>query len=120
MTNTNTMPSNWHNFLRHNENKTELYHFLTDKVAQMFAPNLVLSQRNMLFSALMKLVLMDWINALMRKLTADTDVLVLALSVFAALQEAGLKQMWLAFGQGQSLYWISVHDLFQCVGQENV
>ena len=57
----------------------------------------------MLFSALMKLVLMDWINALMRKLTADTDVLVLALSVFTALHEAGLKQMWIAFGQGQSL-----------------
>ena len=68
VTNKNTMPSNWHNFLRHNDNKTELYHFLADKVAQMFAPNM--SQRDLLSSALMKLVLMDWINALTRKLTA--------------------------------------------------
>ena len=56
-----------------------------------------------MFSALMKLVLMDWINALMRKLTADSDVLVLALSVKDAVQDSGLEQMWLAFGQGHSL-----------------
>lgn len=50
----------------------------------------------------------------------DTDVLVLALSVFAGLQEAGLQQMWVAFGQGQNIRWISVHDIFQYVDQEKV
>ena len=28
--------------------------------------------------------------------------------------------MWVAFGQGQSLRWINVHDLFHYVGQEKV
>lgn len=42
VTNKNTIPINWHKFLRHNDNKTELYHFLANKVAQMFAPNMVI------------------------------------------------------------------------------
>ena len=42
---------------------------------------------------------------------SDTDVLVIAVSVLQALQELGLQQLWLAFGQGQNLRWIPVHDL---------
>lgn len=42
VTNKNTIPIYWHKFLRHNDNKTELYHFLANKVAQMFAPNMVI------------------------------------------------------------------------------
>ena len=41
MTNKNKVPSNWHNFLRHNDNKTDLFHFLADKIAQMTVPNMV-------------------------------------------------------------------------------
>ena len=42
MTSKSSIPSNWHNFLRHNDNKTELFQFLADRVAQMSAPNLVI------------------------------------------------------------------------------
>ena len=42
---------------------------------------------------------------------SDTDVLVIAVSVLPALQEIGLQQLWIAFGQGQHLRWIPVHDL---------
>ena len=34
---------------------------------------------------------------------SDTDVLVIAVSVLQTLQELGLQQLWLAFGQGQNL-----------------
>ena len=42
---------------------------------------------------------------------SDTDVLVIAVSVLPALQEIGLQQLRIAFGQGQHLRWIPVHDL---------
>lgn len=45
----------------------------------------------------------------------DTDV-VIALRAFPILQSLGLEQLMVAFDQGQSLHWITVHDL----GQETV
>ena len=41
VTNKNKVPSNWCNSLRHNDNKTDLFHFLADKIAQMTVPNIV-------------------------------------------------------------------------------
>ena len=41
----------------------------------------------------------------------DTDILVIAISVLQALQNLGLQQLWVAFGQKQNLKWIPVHDL---------
>ena len=36
------VPSNWHNFLRDNDNKTDLFNFLADKFEQMPSPNMVI------------------------------------------------------------------------------
>ena len=41
----------------------------------------------------------------------DTDVLVIAVATFSQLQELGLQEMWLTFGQGRNLKWVSVHEL---------
>ena len=38
-------------------------------------------------------------------------LLVIAVSVLQTPQELGLQQLWLAFGQGQNLRWVPVHDL---------
>lgn len=38
----------------------------------------------------------------------DTDVLVIAISVMPVLQEIGLQQLWVSFGQGQNLKWLPV------------
>lgn len=40
--NNNSTASSWHNFLKQNDNKTELFQFLVIRVAQMSAPNLVI------------------------------------------------------------------------------
>ena len=42
----------------------------------------------------------------------DTDILVIAVSTLPVLQELGLEKLWVAFGQGQRLKWIPVHDLY--------
>ena len=36
------IPSNWRNFLRVNDNKVELFNFLTDKIAHMSSQNVVI------------------------------------------------------------------------------
>ena len=46
----------------------------------------------------------------------DTDILVIALSIFPSLQDLGLQQLWVAFGHGVSLRWIGVHDLYHVIG----
>ncbi|KAK3860097.1 hypothetical protein Pcinc_014329 [Petrolisthes cinctipes] len=43
--------------------------------------------------------------------TSDTDVVVITVSVLQALQELSLQQLWVAFGQGQNLRWVPIHNL---------
>ena len=40
-----------------------------------------------------------------------TDVVVIAVSVMAFLQELGLERMLIGFGQGRTLWWIPFHEL---------
>ena len=87
--------------------------------------------RDLQSSALMKLIWRDWTSVLISRLTAassympgmrrymgpktsltikanDTDILV---SILPLLHSLGLDQLWLAFGQGQSLCCISLTRL---------
>ena len=48
----------------------------------------------------------------------ETDVLVIAVAIFSQLQELGLQEMWLAFGQGRNLKWISMHELTTTLAPE--
>ena len=50
----------------------------------------------------------------------DTDVLVIAVSTFSQLQELGLQEMWLAFGQGRNLKWTPVHELVLTLAPEKI
>ncbi|KAJ8258069.1 hypothetical protein GJAV_G00192820 [Gymnothorax javanicus] len=36
------LPPNWRNSLRHNDNKTDLFNFLADRIAEMVTPNVVI------------------------------------------------------------------------------
>ena len=48
----------------------------------------------------------------------DTDVLVIAVSMFPSLCELGMEKLWLSFGQGGYHRWIPVHDVCQKIGLE--
>ena len=48
----------------------------------------------------------------------DTDVLVIAVSIFSMLCELGIEKLWLSFGQGGYHRWIPVHDVCQKIGFE--
>lgn len=49
---------------------------------------------------------------------SDSDVLVVSVSVFPGLQEHGLHQLCIEYGQGRNLRWIPVHDICLSVGRE--
>ena len=49
---------------------------------------------------------------------SDTDVLVIAVSWFPALNDLGLGKLWLAFGQGADLRWIPVHAIYHSIWPE--
>lgn len=140
VTEKNTIPSNWHNFLRHNDNKSELFHFLAEKIAQMSVPNLVIVTKGPQALSTPKVSLSELNTCSQEEADCrifvharyaagqgskcvivkanDTDVLVIGLSMFPTLQSMGLQQLWLIFGQGQSLRWIGIHNLYSSVGEE--
>ena len=107
------IPQNWQNFLRNNDNKTDLFNFLADKISQMSTPNTVIVTRENDVASNHE-VSMDGLapccheeadtrifvhaveegsKVLMIKAN-DTDVLVIAISVLSALQDIGLQQLW--------------------------
>ena len=48
----------------------------------------------------------------------DTDVLVVAVSVFATLQDAGMEMLWVEFGQAQFIKWLPIHDMVANLGPD--
>jgi len=50
----------------------------------------------------------------------DTDVVVTAVSTMLSLQELGLENLWIAFGQKASARWICVHEMVSSTGPEKV
>ena len=127
------IPSKWQNFLRENDNKAELFNFLADKISGMATPNVVIvtKEEDAISNSTIDLAGVApcsheeadtriFVHArhaaeagskvIMVKAN-DTDILVIAISVLQALQNLGLQQLWVAFGQKQNLKWIPVHDL---------
>ena len=136
----NKMPKNWQSFLRDDNNKTELFHFLADKIAEMHTVNVVIVTKEELALSTQvinldhvapcsheeadtrifvhaKHAVMEGNQTLMIKAN-DTDVVVIAISILPSLQELGLQKLWIAFGQGKHLKWIPIHDIVSSIGPE--
>ena len=126
--------------MRDNNKKTELFNFLADKIVQTCQLNLVIVTReegavsnhvasleglapcnheeadSRIFVHARHAVA-DGHTSLIVK-ASDTDVLVIAISVFQTLNDIGLEKLWVAFGQGINLRWIPVHDIRHVIGPE--
>lgn len=119
--------------MRDNDNKTELFIFLADKIAQMSARNKVIVTKEDDAVSTQTINMEELVpcsheeadtrifvharhavrhgsKAIMIKASV-TDVLVIAVSVLPSLQQSGLQQLWVSFGQGNNLRWIPVHEL---------
>ena len=140
VTSNGKIPSNWPHFWRENDNRTELFIFLADRIVEMCTANVVIATReqDVVSNRAISLEAVapcsqeeadTWILVYARQAAAegskvimikacDTYVIVMAVSCFSVLQALGLKELWIAFGQGRNLRWIPVHDLAVALGPD--
>ena len=48
----------------------------------------------------------------------DTDAVVIAVSILPSLQQLGLQNLWIAFGQWAKAWWIRIHEVLSAIGPE--
>lgn len=126
--------------LRDSDNKTELFEYLADKIVSMCPDKIVvvtkghqaLSNKPINFDSLYPCnheeadsrIFTHAVHAGKQKTKSvlikecDTDILVIAVGVFASLRDIGLQMLWIEFSQGQSTSWFPIHNLATNLGQE--
>jgi len=140
VTGTSKTPGNWQSFLCDASNKTELFHFLAEKMCEAETTSTVIvtkgedaiSNTRKSLDAVSPCcheeadsrifvhardATTDGSKSIIIKAN-DMDVLVIAISVLLSLQELGLEKMWIAFGQGDKMRWIPVHEVVSAIGLE--
>src|SRR6218665_1146320 len=139
------MPKNWPNFLQNEDNKKELCPFLDDRLKEADPQNLVFLSKE---DGAIGLTNVDACSHLTMNLSCnheeagtrlivhvhraikhsaiktvavlsnDVDIVVIAVAVFADLQQDGLQKLWVAFGQSNKRRWMPIHTLFEKLGKE--
>ena len=134
------IPKNWQSFMRDNTNKTELFHFLADMIVGHCTDNIVyVTQGDTVlcnFEANVDNLAPFYHEEADTRIVAhvkhsvekghkvvlikanDTDILVIAVSVFHRLREIGLEKLWLEFGKSKDVRWIPVHDVSNRLSRE--
>lgn len=133
-------PSNWHAFLRLDQNKTELFAYLSKELMVStdnqiiltcaYATNCTTNNSHItssfispcnheeadtrVFLHVNDMSLQGHSKITVR--TVDTDVLVIAVSVFARLKEQ-LEELWIDFGTGKHRQFIPIHVIFSNLGK---
>ena len=128
-------PKSWNNFQRVSENKTELFSFLAERIASLNPSKSVcvtqgenvLCNNNIDLSGLCPCnheeadtrLFVHLKHAAIQVLktslvvSTDTDVVVLAISMFAKLE---IDKLWIVFGKGKDLRWIPIHEISNALG----
>ena len=143
ITATSKTPSNWQSFLRDSTNKTELFHFLADKVGEMTKGHPVITTKgehaitttsdtsvnleevtpctheeaDMRIFVHARHAATEGYKSLMIEAN-DTDIIVIVISPMPSLAAIGLEKMWVAFGKGEHRRWIPIHELVSAIGPE--
>ena len=134
------LPSNWMDFLRDPNNKSELFALLTSKVANFdFPPNkavYVTSARTVISTtsnAMMNCnheeadtrIIVHVLHALYQGMksvkvrTVDTDVVVILTGAFFKLSQAQpLVDIWVAFGMGKNYRFYSINTIYSSLGKQ--
>jgi len=134
------LPRNWSDFLHCDDNKTELFQFLSscvaaiqlDKNKQLVVtngPNVLTCNTNACSEldpcsheeadTRMLLHVAHAANSGHAKVmirTVDTDVVVIAIGCFHRL--SNISELWLAFGTGKNFRYISIHGIVKALGEE--
>ena len=132
------LPKNWPQFLKVDSNKVELFHYLAEqtglvqyewKCVLVTKDSLVLSSSAQITDNIspctheeadtrLLLHAADCARQGLKKVlirTVDTDVVVIAVSVFSRLN---LDELWIAFGVGKYFKYIAVHSIVRALGPQ--
>ena len=134
------LPKNWKEFLSVDENKDELFKFLSQRIVDIaaqdgkvlyttFDDNVLCSMPLTDLSGLMPcrheeadsrifVHLADAVSKGYKKVsirTVDTDVVAIAV---AAVSEISVDELWIAFGTGHKFRYIAVHEIAQTLGPQ--
>lgn len=128
-------PKSWNTFLRCDENKTELFGFLADKIVSMNTDaTIVVTKEDNVVSN--KAIDTDFIAPCTHEeadtrmflhakhaaiggsksiniVSSDTDVVVIGVAVF---DDLNVDHLWMTFGKGKDLRWIPIHDIVRSLG----
>ncbi|CAG9764471.1 unnamed protein product [Ceutorhynchus assimilis] len=136
-------PLNWKDYLRNDENKTELYAFLSAELLSLLQDIRIITNvgseikssvslgsflRDISLQGLEEadgriiLHAMDIACGSARRIvirSSDTDVLVLAVSFIRELhKKKGLKELWVLFGVGKDRRYVAAHDVASTLGEK--
>lgn len=126
---TSVAPTNWKSFLRSSENKTELFRFLSTEISKHSHGEIISAFDNTVtctveeetallcptnheegdtrvFLHVKDMAAKGFRRVMIR--TVDTDVLVLAISLF---EDLGVTQLWIDFGSGKHRVFLPIHDM---------
>ena len=125
------LPSNWHEFLRVNENKTKLFVFLANRIVfPDFGQQVLCNPPRGDVSSLsscnheeadtrMMVPVADAVQIGLTKVllrTVDTDVVVIAIAVSQALS---ISELWITLAAGKNLRFLPVHEIVSSLGPKN-
>ena len=136
----NKTPRNWSSFMRDSNNKTELFSFLADEIAASTMENPVTVTKGEIVVSSHEIPLGDitpcsheeadsrifvhaknlaeqGFESIIVKAN-DTDVVAIAVSVMTSLEEMGLHNLWIEFGQGFFFRWIPIHEVVHAIGPQ--
>lgn len=137
----NMLPKNWNDFLRCDQNKTELFKLLGEHALSNFDRTHVITEIDGIIRAARPdessidgvkckqqeeadgrifLHAKDSVEHGAKKIiifTVDTDVVVLAISFFHILKTVGLQEMWILFGAGKSQRFININAMCESMGE---
>ena len=126
------LPSNWHEFLRVNENKTKLFAFLVNRIVfpdfgQQFLCNPPRGDVSSLSpcnheeaDTRMMVHVADAVQKGLTKVllrTVDTDVVVIVIAVSQALS---ISELWITLGVRKNLRFLPVHEIASSLGREKL
>lgn len=134
----NNLPQNWNNFLKNSQNKTDLFKFLALEMMQIQCGKEIVSTYGETVLTNLETVATDDISPTNHEeadtrlflhamscsragykrisiRTVDTDVVVLAITLFDKLS---LDELWIAFGCGRNFRHIPVHEIGRSLGEK--
>ena len=129
------LPGNWNNFLRLDDNKTELFEFLATHIEMTEAANRIVATKgenvvsniaiNMeglspctheeadtrLFIHAKDAASEGCKNVILK--STDTDVVVIGVTLF---NDLNVENLWIAFSRGKSFRWVPIHEISLSLG----